>query len=179
MARHEHLPIYRSAMKLAVHLENTVRGLPRYVKYTLGSDMRLNGQQIVGLIVRANSQRNRFETLCQLRAAVESLLVQARICQETGGFRSFAAFAAIVELAGDVIRQNDGLWSIPCDTPAAQQLRGIMASYFGHFSWADTRRLRRSTFDTRYPWLSALFRLDHNGMPRQRFKRRHTLLLSS
>ncbi len=31
MARYDHLPIYRSAMKLAVHLENTVRGFPRYV----------------------------------------------------------------------------------------------------------------------------------------------------
>ena len=31
MARYDHLPIYRSAMRLAVHLENTVRGFPRYV----------------------------------------------------------------------------------------------------------------------------------------------------
>jgi hypothetical protein len=34
MARYDHLSIYRSAMRLAVHLENTVRGFPRYVKYT-------------------------------------------------------------------------------------------------------------------------------------------------
>ena len=41
MAHYNHLPIYRTAMKLAVHLENTVRSFPRYVKYTLGSEMRL------------------------------------------------------------------------------------------------------------------------------------------
>jgi len=30
MAQYEHLPIYREAMRLAVHLENTVRGFARY-----------------------------------------------------------------------------------------------------------------------------------------------------
>lgn len=57
MARYDHLPIYRSAMKLAVHLENTVRGFPRYAKYTLGSEMRLAAQKIVVLIIRANGER--------------------------------------------------------------------------------------------------------------------------
>ena len=70
--------------------------------------MRLNGQQIVALIIRANSQRDKVETLREVRSVIESLLVQARICQETGGFRSFASFATIIELAGDVARQNEG-----------------------------------------------------------------------
>lgn len=60
MARYDHLPIYRSAMRLAVHLENTVRGFPRYVKYTLGSEMRQQSQRIIGLIIRANGERNRL-----------------------------------------------------------------------------------------------------------------------
>ncbi len=108
MARYEHLPIYRSAMKLAVHLEITVRGFSRYVKYTLGSEMRRLAQQIVGLIIRANNQRERFALLHELRDAVEQLMVQARICQETGGFRTFAAFATTVELTGQIARQNEG-----------------------------------------------------------------------
>lgn len=49
MARYEHLPIYRSAMKLAVHLENVVRGFPRYTKYTLGSEMRILAQHTMHL----------------------------------------------------------------------------------------------------------------------------------
>ena len=40
MPQYEHLPIYREAMRLAVHLENVVRGFARYHKYTLGSEMR-------------------------------------------------------------------------------------------------------------------------------------------
>jgi hypothetical protein len=45
MAQYEHLPIYREAMRLAVHLENIVRGFARYHKYTLGSELR-NGSNI-------------------------------------------------------------------------------------------------------------------------------------
>ncbi len=108
MARYEHLPIYRSAMQLAVHLENTVRGFPRYVKYTLGSEMRQCSQRIVALVIQANSERDKHGALLDLRRAVEQLLAQARICQETNGFRTFAAFCATVELAGQVARQNEG-----------------------------------------------------------------------
>ncbi len=108
MARYDHLPIYRSAMKLAVHLETVVRGFPRYVKYTLGSEMRLKSQQAVALIIKANGRRDKRETLVLLRDELEQLLVQARICQETGGFRSFASFATTVELVGQVVRQAEG-----------------------------------------------------------------------
>ena len=82
MARYEHLPIYRNAMKLEVHLENTVRGFPRYVKYTLGSEMRTLAQRIVGLVIVANEQKDKRVTLLEVRQLVEQLLVQARICQE-------------------------------------------------------------------------------------------------
>ena len=76
----------------------------------------------------------------------------------------------------DHIRQHDdGLLAIPHNTPAAKKLQGVMASYFGHFKWADTIRLRRSIFDKRYPWLNALFRLDRDSMPRYKGKHRFCL----
>lgn len=37
MARYDHLPIYRAAFDLAVHLEQIVRHFDRYHKYTLGT----------------------------------------------------------------------------------------------------------------------------------------------
>ena len=37
MARYEHLPIDKTAMDLAVYLEQVVRNFSRYHKYTLGS----------------------------------------------------------------------------------------------------------------------------------------------
>ncbi len=51
-----------------------------------------------------------------------------------------------------------------------EQVRSIMASYYGHFKWADTNRLRRSIFQ-RYPWLNAVMRLNKENMPKLRTQR--------
>ena len=40
MARYEHLPIYRAAFDLAVHVEKIVRSFGRYHKYSLGTELR-------------------------------------------------------------------------------------------------------------------------------------------
>ena len=50
MAHYDHLPIYRDAMRLAVHIENTVRGFARYHKYTLGSELRNGSRRIMGIL---------------------------------------------------------------------------------------------------------------------------------
>ena len=108
MAQYEHLPIYRTAMQLAVHVETVVRGFPRYMKYTLGTDLRRQAQAILGMIVRANSTRERRPVLLELRLTIEQLMVLARLCQEAKGFRTFTGFVSTVELAGQVARQNEG-----------------------------------------------------------------------
>ena len=37
MARYEHLPIYKAALDLTVHLEKLVAGFSRYHKYTIAA----------------------------------------------------------------------------------------------------------------------------------------------
>ena len=58
-AQYEHLPIYREVMRLAVHLENIVRGFASYHKYTLGSELAwcaAHGApyELVGCVVRTS-----------------------------------------------------------------------------------------------------------------------------
>ncbi len=57
MARYEHLPIFKEAYDLTVHLEKIVRNFSRYHKYTLGSDLRSQSRQVVSLIAQANMVR--------------------------------------------------------------------------------------------------------------------------
>ncbi len=47
MARHEHLPIYKAALDLTVHLECVVAGFSRYRKYTLGTELRQGGRTVL------------------------------------------------------------------------------------------------------------------------------------
>ena len=44
MSHTRHLPIWKAAFDLAVHLEHAVRRFPRYHKYTLGTELRQTGE---------------------------------------------------------------------------------------------------------------------------------------
>ena len=91
MARYEHLPIYKTAMDLTVSLEQVVRNFSRYHKYTLGSDLRQQGRELVTVIIRANSRR-------------EKVPVLLRIGQEVRAFQSVASYGRAAELVVKFLR---------------------------------------------------------------------------
>lgn len=62
MARYEHLPIFRAAFDLAVHVEKIVRGFSRYHKYTLGTELRDGSRRILQRIIEANESRGMART---------------------------------------------------------------------------------------------------------------------
>ncbi len=104
MARYEHLPIYKTAMDLTVYLEQVVRNFSRYHKYTLGSDLRQQSRELVTLILRANSRREKLPVLYELRERLEALLVLLRIGQEVRAFQSVASYGRAAELAVKFLR---------------------------------------------------------------------------
>ena len=125
MAQYEHLPIYKKAMDMAVYLENLVRGFSRYHKYTLGTrkncscvfrtsaihggrELRQLSHEILRLIIRANSQRQRHATLVALRDTVEALKVTLRLCKEVKAFGNFRSFAQAIEAVIGLSRQSEG-----------------------------------------------------------------------
>jgi hypothetical protein len=48
---YEHLPIFRAAYDLTVHIEKIVRNFSRYHKYTLGTDLRNKSRGILEKII--------------------------------------------------------------------------------------------------------------------------------
>ncbi len=59
MARYEHLPIYREAYDLTVHIEKVVQNFSRYHKYTLGADLRNGMRAVLVMIIQANDMADR------------------------------------------------------------------------------------------------------------------------
>jgi len=108
MARYEHLPIYKQALDVAVHFEKVVAGFSRYHKYTLGSELRNKSREIVALIVKANSARDKPPELLALRDRLEELLILMRLAKEVRAFKSFNSFQFAVEQVVSVCRQNEG-----------------------------------------------------------------------
>ncbi len=82
MARYEHLPIYKKALETAVYFEKVVAGFSRYHTYTLRTDLRDKSREIVGLIVKANSAKEKLPLLLDLRDKFEELMILIRICKE-------------------------------------------------------------------------------------------------
>jgi hypothetical protein len=90
MARYEHLPIYRSALDLAVHLERVVAGFSRYHKYSLGTELRQASRAVVLRIIEANGLREgRAEALLQLRGQLEALTLLLRLAKELKAFQRY------------------------------------------------------------------------------------------
>lgn len=109
MARYEHLPIYREAYDLTVHVEQVVRNFSRYHKYTLGTDLRNRMRAVLEQIVEANNAEDRGELLRELRRQLEHLKVLSRLCHDSqafgGGTKSYLHLA---ERLTGLARQNEG-----------------------------------------------------------------------
>ena len=108
MSQYEHLPLYKKAMDLTIYLENLVRGFSRYHKYTLGTDLRNLSREVVRLIIKVNSERNKHTTLTMLRDTIEELKVTLRICKEVKAFKNFDSFQHAIEETISMSRQNEG-----------------------------------------------------------------------
>ena len=111
MARYEHLPIWRDAVRLVVLIEEAVRRFPRYHKYALGSDLRRQALGVCRLIIRANNARQRRDQQIErLVLAVEDLKVQIQLAKEVKAFASFSEFEQAARLAVSLGRQSGGWW---------------------------------------------------------------------
>jgi len=114
MARYEHLPIYRAAFDLAVHMEKIVRHFSRYHKYSLGTELRERSRQILERIIEANNNNTveREQILLQLRQDLEQFKVLARLCSESGGFASTRAY--LQDKSWTPIFPSRPLWAYSC-----------------------------------------------------------------
>lgn len=108
MARYEHLPIYRSAFDLAVHIEKIVNHFSRYHKYSLGTELRKNSREIVMQVIRANDASDRATVLLALRHDIENLKIMSRLCHESGGFANTRSYLHIAEWIVNLAKQNEG-----------------------------------------------------------------------
>jgi len=108
MALHENLPIYKKALDLVIYFEKIVRNFSRYHKYTVGTELRDLSREILKLIIKANSVKNKREILLKVREKVEELKILIKICKEIAAFRSFKYFEYSMRSAVNIAKQNEG-----------------------------------------------------------------------
>jgi len=108
VAQYEHLPIYKKMFDLVVYFENIVKGFSRYNKYTLGSEMRNLSREILVLIIKANSAREKKALLLNVRDKLEELKILVRVSKEVKAFKNFTSFEYLIKQIVEISRQNQG-----------------------------------------------------------------------
>ena len=134
MARYEHLPIYRAAFDLAVHIERIVKNFSRYHKYTLGTELRDGSRLVLQRIIEANEAveaDERASVLEVLRREIESIKVTSRLAQESEAFASTRAYLHVAEQVVGIARQNEG-WLRKAQKTGRKQRETLRSGEAGH-----------------------------------------------
>lgn len=86
------LPIWRDANHLLLVIEGSVRHWPRYHKYKLGAEMRVQAMQVCRLINRAwRERKDLHRNLPALVAAVDDLKLQIQLGKDLGALSGSTA----------------------------------------------------------------------------------------
>lgn len=171
-------PIAKLAEQLLLDIEQAVRRFPRYHRYAAGADLRAKALHITTLVHRAwrdrRHQRALTEQLAEWRVEIEQFL-RAELRLELKVDQRLQPLQQGIDFLGYIIRpthttvrrrvvgharqamqnwqtkntQSSALHATP---QALREIRNIWASYLGHFTHANTQRLRQS-FHRRFPWL--------------------------
>ncbi len=101
----EALPIYKSALNLAIYMEQIVRGFEKYHKYTMGVELREKSKTLLFAINRANLSEDKVKTLTHLRDSCEDMKMLIQLSKELKAFKNFGQFEHSSLLAVAVCKQ--------------------------------------------------------------------------
>jgi len=86
------LPIYKSALELAVYMEKIVKEFEKYHKYTMGVDLRQKSKTLLFTIGHANLAEDKIVALTKLRDTCEEMKMLIQLSKELQVFKSFKQF---------------------------------------------------------------------------------------
>lgn len=118
MALHQQLPIYKVAYDLLSVATDYVINMPRPIKAALGNRVTGLCVDVVLLIAKANSVRDKGPCLATLLERTEELNLLIRLCQDKR-YISKVQYAKAVELTASVSKQANGWRKHNASSPAA------------------------------------------------------------
>lgn len=83
---YEKLPVYKSALDLAVYFEKIICHFEKRHKYTIGADLKNLSRRILVLVAKANTKESRKDCLIEALDKLEELKITIRLCREIKGF---------------------------------------------------------------------------------------------
>lgn len=107
MARHEHLPIYKQSYELLLQVVRFSKDFPREFKFTIGQRLRDEVLELLVLIYKANSQKDKAATIAIILERILVIELLIRLCHDLRVL-SQKHYAALVLLIESLARQAEG-----------------------------------------------------------------------
>ena len=119
MALYNELPVYKSTYRLLLKLVGMSVGWQRDYRYTLGQELKAELVDLLVKIYRANSIKDKFETLSSARESIERVKIYVRLLRDLRqiGIDAYAALAD--ETAG--ISKQLAAWHSKCSCARPSQ----------------------------------------------------------
>lgn len=107
MARYQHLPIYKTGYELLGQVVRATKEFPREHKFTLGQRLRDEVIDVLVLVYRANSQKDKVAVLTEILERVLVIELMIRLCHDQ---RILARknYAGLAEITESLARQTEG-----------------------------------------------------------------------
>ena len=102
MAQYEHLPIYKQTYDFLLRVMIATKDFPREYKYTLGQKIKDELIELVVLIYRANSAKNKSQHIEQILERVQAIQLLMRLSHDMKILprRHYAALSEMTENLG-------------------------------------------------------------------------------
>ena len=107
MAQYEHLPIYKQTYDLLLRIMTATKNFPREYKYTLGQKLKDEVIELVVLIYRANSVRDKEMHISAILERVQVVQLMIRLAHDMK-ILPRRHYAALAEMTDTLARQAGG-----------------------------------------------------------------------
>ena len=107
MAQYEHLPIYKQTYDILLRTMTATKGFPREYKYTLGQKIKDELVELVILIYRANSAKNKVQHIEEILERVQAVQLLMRLSHDMK-ILPRRHYAALSQMTENLAKQAQG-----------------------------------------------------------------------
>jgi len=107
MSRYDELPVYKATYDLLIGIFRFTKDFSREYKYTVGEKLKNETLDLIILIYRANSKKNKVETLQNAREHIEVIRLLIRLLKDLRQI-NLKKFVNINKLVENVSKQITG-----------------------------------------------------------------------
>ena len=82
LARYDELPVYKASYDLLVEIFQFTKNFNREFKFTVGESLKKETLELITLIYRANSRRDKYQVLQEARERIEVIRLFVRLLKD-------------------------------------------------------------------------------------------------